>query len=299
MTREWTHGTVRALAALLFVGVGGCKSDEQKVAQDAGSVQPDAAAQDILDLPDVGLADSDPAVRGSANCYRPAHLASSVLADVSIACGVSGTNVDLDEVTKQLEQGFALSLLPGRTAVKGSWKPVPNRDRHVQFVPDSPLTEGDYLVEIAPQPLMTPLIGTIFFHVGSLPRLRAVAFAPTSGDPADKPNLLSITFSEYIETATAYAAVIVREKGAATALTLTPVQPTAKHGPAIGLIAPSGFDEKAEYEIEVPATIKAASGVQLDTDYDGAPGGATMTISVRPEDYGLASGKSWMPTVPK
>ncbi len=288
-----------AMLTLSIVGGVACQSNQEKREQHTDSALPDTASRDLPVLSDRGRVDSNPTARGSANCYRPAHLASNVPAAVTVACGVSGTNVDLGEVEKQLKQGFTLSALPGRAAVTGSWKAVPNRKHEVQFVPNSALTEGDYLIEITPKPLMTPVTGTIFFHVGSLPRLAAIAFAPTSGNPADKPNRLTITFSEYIDTKTAYAGVVVREKGAATPLTLTPVQSTAKNGPAIGLIAPSNFNEKMAYEIEIPATIQTTSGVQLDTDYDGTPGGAAMTVSLRPEDYGLASGKSWTPPLPE
>lgn len=289
-------------AAGAVTAVTGCKSTtsnrptaDSRVAGADASVRLDTRS---VALNDVGSSiDSDPTPRGEVGCNRPKHLTSNVLPEVEIECWLSARYVPEEQVVGLLKENFALLLMPERTKLSGSWKNVDtSRIRQLNFVPEKPLKLGrGYLIEITPQPLLTPNRQMSDFHVGSLPRVVGVKFGSTTGKLDAPLDLLGITFSENIDTKLAYRSIVVRKQGDAGALELSPIEPTAPQNPGIAFIAAQPFEEQAVYEIELPSSISTALGVSFDTDYDGKAGGSPQVITVRPADYNAKTDQSWTP----
>lgn len=247
------------LCAGFVVGLSGCESDGTKPTSRDSSTEPWVTVS-----------------------ITPSHLDTGIPTDAKIRVRASGNALTDAEVESAIKQAFQLERRDG-TAITGSWTVKGTASLTLTYAPSGPLAPGEYLVRFSGDTRIRSTYTPHTFRVGSLPRVRWIAF---SGSPVDT---LNITFSEPVDLDLVATSLVLSAGGQVISLTRQGSAP----GTNLSLKASTPLQMSTTHKIVIPVDVGAAA--KLDSQYTGQEGTQPFEISIMPSQY--HDGTKWEPTV--
>ncbi len=212
----------------------------------------------------------------------PSYLATAVSPSSGVTVRATHNALTSADAEAAVRQAFRLERQDG-TVIAGTWSTKGATSISLTYTPSGPLPSGEYLVRFIGDPRVRPRYAPHAFRVGSLPRVRAIAFA---GSPADT---LNIRFSESVNLDLVATSLVLTTGGQAVSL----ARQGTGSGENLSLKASAPFQMSDIYKIVIPVDVGAAA--KLDSQYAGQEGTQPFERSLKPVDH--SPDTPWEPAV--